>query len=52
MMLVCLTSLSVIISRSIHVAANGMIPCFLWLSSIPMHICATPCSPFPLLVDS
>ena len=27
----CLTSLSMIISRSIHVAANGIISFFLWL---------------------
>ena len=34
----CLTSLSMIISRSIHVAANGIIPFFLWLSNIPLYI--------------
>ena len=31
------TSLSIIISRSIHVAANGIILFLLWLSSIPFH---------------
>ena len=31
-----LTSLGVIISRSIHVAANGIISFFLWLSNIPL----------------
>ena len=30
-----------IISRSIHVAANGIISFFLWLSNIPLYICAT-----------
>ena len=30
--------LSVIISRSIHVAANGIILFFLWLSNIPLCI--------------
>ena len=38
---VWLTSLSVIISRSIHVAANGIISFFLWLSNIPLYICTT-----------
>ena len=28
-----------IISRSIHVAVNGIISFFLWLSNIPSHIC-------------
>ena len=31
-----LTSLSVITSKSIHVAANGIISFFLWLSRIPL----------------
>ena len=35
---VCLISLTVIISRSIHVAANGIISFFLWLSNIPLYI--------------
>ena len=40
-----LTLLSMIISRSIHVAPNGIIPLFLWLSDIPLctgvctHLC-------------
>ena len=37
---VWLTSLSMIMSRSIHVATwNGMISFFLWLSSIPLCVC-------------
>ena len=35
----CLTSLSMIISKSIHVAADGIISPFLWLSSIPLYSC-------------
>ena len=35
---VWLTSLSIMLSKSIHVAANGKIPFFLWLSSIPLYI--------------
>ena len=35
---VWLTSLSMIISRSIHVAANGIISFFLWLSNILLYI--------------
>ena len=34
-------TLLVIISRSIHVAVNGIISFFLWLSSIPLYICTT-----------
>ena len=30
-----------VISRSIHVAANGITSYFLWLSNIPLHICTT-----------
>ena len=33
------TSLSMIISRSIHVPANGIIAFFLWISNIPLFIC-------------
>ena len=33
-----LTSLSMIISRSLHFAANGIISFFLWLSNIPLWI--------------
>ena len=36
-----LTSLSMIISRTIHVATNSIISFFLWLSSIPLYICTT-----------
>ena len=32
-----LTSLSVIMSSSIHIAANDIISLFLWLSNIPLH---------------
>ena len=42
----CLPSLSMIISRSIHVAANGIISYFLWLSNIPQYICTTSFYPF------
>ena len=34
-----LTSLGVIISRSIHAAANGIISLFLWLSSKYLGFC-------------
>ena len=34
---VCLTSLSMIISRSVCVVANGIISFFWWLSSIPLY---------------
>ena len=33
---VCLTSVSKIISKSIYVAANGIISFLLWLSNIPL----------------
>ena len=36
---VWLTSLSMIMSRSIHVAANGNISFFLWLSNSPLYVC-------------
>ena len=32
------------ISRSIHVAANGMISFFLWLSSLPVCVCMCVCA--------
>ena len=35
----CLTSLSMIISGSIHVAENGNISSFLWRSNIPVYMC-------------
>ena len=38
---VCLSLLSVIISRSIPVATNGIISFLLGLSSIPLYICTT-----------
>ena len=34
-----LTSFSIIISKSIHVAADGIISFFSWLSSIPLCVC-------------
>ena len=37
----CLTSLNMIISRSVHVVANGIILFFLWLSSILLFIHTT-----------
>ena len=36
---VLLILLSIIFSRSIHVASDGRISFFLWLSSIPLHVC-------------
>ena len=36
-----LASLSMIIYRSIHVAANGIIPLFFWLNNIPSYLCTT-----------
>ena len=33
--------LNMIISGSIHVAANGIISFFLWLSSIPLYLYTT-----------
>ena len=38
-----LTSLSMIISRYIHVTANNIISFFLWLSSIPLCVCVCVC---------
>ena len=35
----CLTSLSMITSRSIHVATHGIIYSFIWSSNIPLYIC-------------
>ena len=43
-------SLSMIILRSIHVAENGIILFFLWLSNIPLYICTTSLS-IPLPMD-
>ena len=39
-----------IISRSIHVAANGIILFFLRLNNIPLYICATSSLCIPLLM--
>ena len=36
-----LTSLSMPLSRSMHVAADGITSFFLWLSNAPLHICTT-----------
>ena len=51
-----LSSLRMIISRCIHVAANGMIHSFLWPSNIPLHmhiyIHATCSLSIRLLVDT
>ena len=51
-LLFCLTSLSMTLSRSIHVAANGFISFCLWLSNIPLGICTTTSSPIPLSMDT
>ena len=40
----CLTSLSMIISKSIHVAANVIIS-FLFMANIPLHICTSLLNP-------
>ena len=40
-----------IISRSIHVAANGIISFFLWLSNIPLCICTISSLSSPLWMD-
>ena len=45
-------SLSMTVSRSIHVAANGFISFCLWLSNIPLGICTTTSSPIPLSMDT
>jgi len=42
--------LSLIIFRSIHVATNGIISFFLWLSNIPLYICTLSLS-IPLMMD-
>ena len=49
---VWLTSLSMIISRSIYVAANGIISFLLWLSNIPWYICTTSSLSIPLSVST
>ena len=46
-----ITSLSMIISGSIHVDANGSIS-FLWLSNIPLHIYTTSSLSIHLLMDA
>ena len=43
-----LTSPSMIISRSIHVAENGIISSFLWLNSVPLYTCVNLLYPFLL----
>ena len=47
-----LTSLSMIISRSIHVASNGIISFFLWLSNISLcvSVCVCVCVCMPHLL--
>ena len=46
-----LTSGSMIISRSIHVVANGIISFFLWLSNSPLYKYATFSLPIHLSMD-
>ena len=41
LLFVWLTLGSMIVSRSIHIAANSIISFFLWLSNIPLSICST-----------
>ena len=38
---VWLTLCSMIMSRSIYIAANSIISFFLWLSNIPLSVCST-----------
>ena len=50
--LVWFTSLNMIISRSIHVAANGLFYSFVWLRNIPLCVCVYMCIPhllYPLI---
>ena len=42
-LLYCLTSLSMTLSRSIHVATKGIISLFQWPSNIPLYICTCIC---------
>ena len=46
-----LTSRSIIPSRSIHVAANGKISFFSWLSDIPLYVWSVSLSTY-LLIDT
>ena len=46
-----LTSVGMIISSCMHVAANGIISFSLWLSTAPLHICATSSSSIRLFMD-
>ena len=48
---VWLTSLSMTMSRFIHVATNGIISFFLWLSNIPLYICTTSSISIQLLIS-
>ena len=48
---VCFTSLGMIISRSIHVAANGIIAFFLQISNILLFICINITSSFSILLS-
>ena len=44
-------SLSMIIFRAIHVAADGIISFFLWLSRIPLYVCTTSSLSIHLLME-
>ena len=47
-----LTSLSLTVSRYIHVAATGIISCsFLWLSNVSLYMCTTSSFSIPLWMD-
>ena len=43
-LLLWLISLSMTVSGSIHIAANGSISCFWWLSSVPLSVCVCVCT--------
>ena len=47
----CLTLLSMIVSKSIHVATKNIVSFFLWLSNIPLCICTTYSLYISLLTD-
>ena len=46
-----LTSLSMTLSRSIHVPANDTISFLFWLSNIPLYVCTTSSLSIALLMD-
>ena len=47
-----LSSLCMTVSRSIHLTTNNSFHFFLWLSNIPLYICATTSLSIHLLIDT